>query len=654
MVDLHAKKRIHFYLICFICLSTCFFLKCGLARSQQTLVTPDQDIASLFVRHTVSGITAETPADETTDPYPAGFVGAAYVKAGDLDGDGIKEIVCTSGVGQDGNGLSKNVDGALAIFTWDGIDMSNWNQSVIYEEFAFPNEPLIRDMDGDGDLDIMVMDNFIAAWFTGTAAGIYWLDNQGDDISDPDNWILQTIYKGEAPDNPSYHRARFVDIDGDGHEDFITTKVHMWNWQHTDNQYRWVEWWKKETDLTAFPAGYSGPNIIGDGGGFLFNLVDVDADGDLDIIAPQFLIQDAGGMIVKGYPDGSDIRGDSLAWFENPGSGIDANFNGTDDVFELWNRYTIDNWYTSPNPLGKGMETIMADIDNDGVEELIFTSHNHQQYFPEGSGNRIWPSGVYYFDIPAVPEITANWEPITIDASDPALDPVDAVAVANDVFAVDRDTTPSGALSQGSPGMVKAGDFNGDGLTDLVVAGDGKGAHYYYEAQENGDGHLAFSRAALYQDPACMPAEVVIDDIDGDGDLEIIAPVVDTSVAKDLSASSIFIFENTDYTLIDLASFDARPRNGAVRLEWSTASEIDNAGFNLYRAASKNGNYVKINKELVAAKGSPTTGAAYTFIDENAKNGKTFFYMLEDVDTNGIVTMHGPESATARLMYFMK
>ncbi|MCP4566019.1 MAG: hypothetical protein GY841_00405, partial [FCB group bacterium] len=391
----------------------------------------------------------------------------------------------------------------------------------------------------------MVMDNFIAAWFTGTAAGIYWLDNQGGDICVPSNWILQTIYQGDSPENPcsfsgqgtcpegiaSYHRARFVDIDGDGHEDFITTKVHMWYWQWTDNQYRWVEWWKKETDLTAFPAGYSGPHIIGDGGGFLFNLVDVDADGDLDIIAPQFLIQDAGGMLVK-----SDIRGDSLAWFENPGSEIDANNNGTDDVFELWNRYTIDNWYTSPNPLGKGMETIMADIDNDGAEELIFTSHNHQQYFKEGSGNRIWPSGVYYFDIPDDPKITANWVPITIDASDPELDPFDDDAVDNDVFAVDRDRTPNGALSQGSPGMVKAGDFNSDGLTDLVVAGDGKGAHYYYEAQKNEDGHLAFSRAALYQDPACMPAEVVIDDIDGDGDLEIIAPVVDTSVAKDLSA----------------------------------------------------------------------------------------------------------------------
>ncbi len=42
-----------------------------------------------------------------------------------------------------------------------------------------------------------------------------------------------------------------------------------------------------------------------------------------------------------------------------------------------------------------------------------------------------------------------------------------------------------GPLGQGSPGLVRAEDINGDGLSELIVAGDGKGAVYYYEAVAN-------------------------------------------------------------------------------------------------------------------------------------------------------------------------
>ena len=56
-------------------------------------------------------------------------------------------------------------------------------------------------MDGDGDLDIMVMDNFIAGWSTRFVAGIYYLENQGGDITQPSNWIKRTIFQG-APDLP--------------------------------------------------------------------------------------------------------------------------------------------------------------------------------------------------------------------------------------------------------------------------------------------------------------------------------------------------------------------------------------------------------------------------------------------------------------------
>jgi len=103
-------------------------------------------------------------------------------------------------------------------------------------------------------------------------------------------------------------------------------------------------------------------------------------------------------------------------------------------------------------------------------------------------------------------------------------------------------------------------------------------------------------------------------------------------------------------TIIELSSFTANPSDKKVFISWTTASEIDNAGFNLYRAESENGEYVKINASLIPAEGSPTQSATYEFIDENVRN-RTTYYKLEDIDLNGQGTIHGPVSATPRIIY---
>jgi hypothetical protein len=104
-------------------------------------------------------------------------------------------------------------------------------------------------------------------------------------------------------------------------------------------------------------------------------------------------------------------------------------------------------------------------------------------------------------------------------------------------------------------------------------------------------------------------------------------------------------------TVINLSTFTATPKASKVILQWSTESEIDNAGFNLYRSESENGEYIEINESLIPAQGSSTQGARYEFIDNDVQNRKTYYYKLEDIDLNGQSTMHGPVSATPRLIY---
>lgn len=98
-------------------------------------------------------------------------------------------------------------------------------------------------------------------------------------------------------------------------------------------------------------------------------------------------------------------------------------------------------------------------------------------------------------------------------------------------------------------------------------------------------------------------------------------------------------------TLISLQDFQAIPGNRKVTIMWTTASEIDNAGFNIYRSNEKNGSYTKINAELIPAQGSPSSSFTYQFVDSPVKNGITHWYKLEDIDRNGTATLHGPVKA---------
>ena len=97
-------------------------------------------------------------------------------------------------------------------------------------------------------------------------------------------------------------------------------------------------------------------------------------------------------------------------------------------------------------------------------------------------------------------------------------------------------------------------------------------------------------------------------------------------------------------TYIQLASFQLDAADDGVTVHWETATEIDNAGFNIHRASSISGPYEKINDQLVGAKGNGT-GASYEFIDGEGQIGD--FYRLEDIDYNGKRTKHLPIPSVA-------
>jgi hypothetical protein len=98
-------------------------------------------------------------------------------------------------------------------------------------------------------------------------------------------------------------------------------------------------------------------------------------------------------------------------------------------------------------------------------------------------------------------------------------------------------------------------------------------------------------------------------------------------------------------TVVELSSFTATPGNGSVTLKWVTETEIDNSGFNILRAESKNGDYVIINSDLIPSLGSPTMGASYEYTDTSAQNGRKYLYKLQSFDLYGMTEDFGPVEA---------
>ena len=107
----------------------------------------------------------------------------------------------------------------------------------------------------------------------------------------------------------------------------------------------------------------------------------------------------------------------------------------------------------------------------------------------------------------------------------------------------------------------------------------------------------------------------------------------------------IQVFSTEPGTVVELVTLQALPRLRGVIVEWETAAEIDNAGFNIYRAKCEGCDFVKINAEMIPARGSATQGARYRFVDNGVRNRKNVLYLLEDVDSNGTPTTHGPVKA---------
>ncbi|MFB9862018.1 heparinase II/III domain-containing protein [Rufibacter immobilis] len=87
---------------------------------------------------------------------------------------------------------------------------------------------------------------------------------------------------------------------------------------------------------------------------------------------------------------------------------------------------------------------------------------------------------------------------------------------------------------------------------------------------------------------------------------------------------------------VEMTQFSAKRVRQQVQLNWSTASEKQNAGFEVYRKSASAPEFMKIG--FVPGRGNSATASQYIFLDEAAPT-ETVYYQLKQLDEDGSFEM---------------
>ena len=100
---------------------------------------------------------------------------------------------------------------------------------------------------------------------------------------------------------------------------------------------------------------------------------------------------------------------------------------------------------------------------------------------------------------------------------------------------------------------------------------------------------------------------------------------------------------------VTLSYFRAEHTDAGVILKWTTESEVDNAGFYIYRSETKDGEFKVVNQNMVQGAGTTGERNEYTWTDTTAKPNTVYYYRIEDVSHAGV----REQLATVRLRGFV-
>jgi len=135
------------------------------------------------------------------------------------------------------------------------------------------------------------------------------------------------------------------------------------------------------------------------------------------------------------------------------------------------------------------------------------------------------------------------------------------------------------------------------------------------------------------------------------GAVPITRTITATTITNNRSPQRLLIIIGVLWLLLAAAIIISQlSRPTTIRIDWETETEIDTAGFNIYRSESIDGAYVLLNETLIPSTGNSVSGARYSFTDEDVVAGNTYFYRLEDIELDNSTEQHAPIEYAAPLV----
>jgi hypothetical protein len=445
------------------------------------------------------------------------------VDVGDVDGDGDLDVI----FGNDGvnrlylnNGSSTPFSGIV-----NGAPVGSLDTDTTFE---------IRfgDLDSDGDLDVV--------------AGNYFSQNRTY-MNDGDLAPFDTITYGTPLGSSEADATVGValgDLNGDGHLDVIVA----------NNISQQNKYYLNDGDSDPF-SGLSSGTVFGTTDydtSYTVDLGDVDQDGDLDVIVGN----DGSNKLYLSDGDNSPFSGSLTGLVLGSGSVtqtwtalfVDLDRDGELDILTGEN-FSVNRLYINdvetvsfhPAPTGTpagaadsfaSQAVAVGDVNGDGHLDLVTANFNQRNrlYLNDGDGDP--------FD--TVPGGTAIGSADTNDSLSIALADIDNdgrldVVVGNDGFnkwysndgsGDPFDTVPNGALIGSSNNdntlSIALADVDGNGHIDVVAGNNGYNKLYLNDGV--GDPfNLAVNGAIIGASDSELTYSVAVGDLDGDGDLDVVA-----------------------------------------------------------------------------------------------------------------------------------
>jgi hypothetical protein len=452
----------------------------------------------------------------------------------------------------------------------------------------------LGDLDGDGDLDAFVANS--------GAPNKVWLNDGNGTFSDSGQNLGSSTSDGLA----------LGDVDGDGDLDAFVV-----------NENQSIKVWLNDGNGTFSDSGQS----LGSSLSFDVALGDVDGDGDLDAFVANFINQPNKVWLNDGsgtFTDSGQNLGNSQSWGMALG---DMDGDGDLDAFVANNGQANKVWRNEGGSAGFAVtDTAPAGIVDGYEDDLMKVVFAHNGI----AADRTLELNKFELDLlgsdcsTALTSAEAN---AIIDNLRVRLDDGD------DTFESDgSDTAVADVGSLSLTGGVQTVSFtNGDDNVQVTTA----------------ESKTYWISVLMTSDASSQSPNAFCLNIDPDADALVEGKTPDFSVSQQDTGLTSTGGIGAMPTAVELASFSAAPQGSAIRLDWETASELDNLGFNLYRSEPAEGERVQLNTALIPGQnpGSPA-GAAYSFVDETAEPGVIYTYWLEVVDTHGGAMLHGPVQAT--------